>query len=112
MFGKRDYMNDVYFVRRALYLCAVLVELRAAAVKRSLPLRFHFTTLDGDARRPALIVADGGMQFDRQCLINLCRCAMPRRTSLVAGGVRQTVAISSECRQCALGARRWRVGQM
>lgn len=53
MFDARDYMNDVYFVRRALYLCALLVALRKALGDR---FQFAFTTVDGDARRPALTV--------------------------------------------------------
>ncbi|KAI5793911.1 Nrap protein [Peziza echinospora] len=84
LFQDKDYLNYRYIHKRAYYLACV-----AAGIQESEGFNgaLHFTLLNGDALRPALIVApstDGG-DFDfskSKCTIRIIPCITPGTFSL------------------------------
>ncbi|KAJ3413517.1 hypothetical protein HDV05_007900 [Chytridiales sp. JEL 0842] len=62
LFTEKDNLNYRYFYKRAYYLAVLAAELQKK--KKSLPVKLSFDTLNGDLRRPILILQGMGDDSD------------------------------------------------
>ena len=61
MFQEKDYMNYRYFYKRAYFLAVLAASLKEN--KLGLNVKMEFGTLDGDNRRPILLLKPSGGRY-------------------------------------------------